>query len=121
MEDKEAFSLFERGVTKHPIKSALIVRYSPFPQILKNFSLSVTKSVTYPIFVLAIIIHGFPFSLLWAALGHDSSMRLRASDAGEVMATNKVLNGLLVFVTFFGFVVSPLVTGWWLADLRNDS
>ena len=119
MEDKESFSLIERGVTKHPIQSALIVRYSPFPQILKNFGLSVTKPVTYPIFVLAIVIHGFPFSLLWAALGHDSSMRLRASDAGEVLATNKVLNGLLVFVTFFGFVVSPLVTGWWLADLRT--
>lgn len=48
-------------------------------------------------------------------------MRLRASDAGEIMASNKVLNWLLAFVTFFGFVVSPAITGWWLADLRKDS
>jgi len=121
MKDNESFSLIERGVAKNPTQSALIVRYSPFPQLIKNFSLSLTKSVSYPIFLLAILIHGLPFSILWAALGNDSSMRLRASDAGEIMASNKVLNWLLAFVTFFGFVVSPAITGWWLADLRKDS
>ena len=121
LKDNESFSLIERGVAKNPTQSALIVRYSPFPQLIKNFSLSLTKSVSYPIFLLAILIHGLPFSILWAALGNDSSMRLRASDAGEIMASNKVLNWLLAFVTFFGFVVSPAITGWWLADLRKDS
>jgi len=121
LKDNESFSLIERGVAKNPTQSALIVRYSPFPQLIKNFSLGLTKSVSYPIFLLAILIHGLPFSILWAALGNDSSMRLRASDAGEIMASNKVLNWLLAFVTFFGFVVSPAITGWWLAELRKDS
>lgn len=121
MKDNESFGLIERGVAKNPTQSALIVRYSPFPQLIKNFSLGLTKSVSYPIFLLAILIHGLPFSILWAALGNDSSIRLRASDAGEVVASNKVLNWLLAFVTFFGFVVSPAITGWWLADLRKDS
>lgn len=120
LKENESFALIERGVAKSPVQSALIVRYSPFPQLIKNFGLSVTHPVSYPIFILAIVIHGFPFSLLWASLGYDSSLRLRASDAGEVMVANKVLNGLLVFVTFFGFVVSPIVTGWWLNDLRKE-
>jgi len=120
LKDNESFALIERGVAKSPVQSALIVRYSPFPQLIKNFGLSVTHPVSYPIFILAIVIHGFPFSLLWASLGYDSSLRLRASDAGEVMVANKILNGLLVFVTFFGFVVSPIVTGWWLNDLRKE-
>ena len=62
MKDNESFSLIERGVAKNPTQSALIVRYSPFPQLIKNFSLSLTKSVSYPIFLLAILIHGLPFS-----------------------------------------------------------
>jgi uncharacterized membrane protein YdjX (TVP38/TMEM64 family) len=121
MEENDIFGLVERGVQRHPVKSALIVRYSPFPQLIKNFALSLTKPVTWPIFLLAITIHGFPFSLLWAALGNDSSMRLRASEMGETMAANVVLNSLLIFVTVFGFVVSPAITGWWLADLRKES
>jgi len=40
---------------------------------------------------------------------------------GETMAANVVLNSLLIFVTVFGFVVSPAITGWWLADLRKES
>ncbi|KAL7525411.1 hypothetical protein ACHAWF_001349 [Thalassiosira exigua] len=116
MEGVKAFGSIERGMARNPVWGTMVVRYSPFPQFLKNFSLSVTRSVKFPLFLLAIFVHGFPFSMLWAALGEDSARRLRASDAGEVMAANKVLNGLLVFVTVFGFVVSPAVTGWWLAD-----
>ena len=119
MDENETFGLIQEGVQKKPFQSALILRYSPFPQLIKNFALSITKPVTFPIFILAILIHGFPFSLLWAALGHDSSMRLRASEMGESMTTNVVLNSILVFVTIFGFVVSPAITGWWLADLRK--
>ena len=100
--------------------AALVIRYSPFPEFVKNFSLSMTKPISYPMFVLAIIIHGLPFSLLWAALGNDSSLRLRASEAGETMGANVVLNGLLLFVTIFGFVVSPALTGWWFASLKDE-
>ena len=121
MEENDIFGLVERGVQRHPIRSSLIVRYSPFPQLIKNFALSLTTPVTFPIFLLAISIHGLPFSLLWAALGNDSSMRLRASEVGETMAANLVLNSLLIFVTVVGFVISPAITGWWLADLRKES
>ncbi len=119
MDENETFGLIQEGVQKKPFQSALILRYSPFPQLIKNFALSITKPITFPIFIVAISIHGFPFSLLWAALGHDSSMRLRASEMGESMTTNVVLNSILVFVTIFGFVVSPAITAGWLADLRK--
>ncbi len=121
VEGIESFSLIERGVRLHPIRSAFIVRYSPLPQIVKNFGISMTKPVTYPMFFLTVVVHGLPFSLLWAALGYDSSVRLRASQMGEIVPTNYILNGLLVFVTVFGFVFSPAITGWWLADLRNKA
>lgn len=121
MEKNETLQLVDKSVARHPFKSALIVRYSVFPQLFKNFGLSMTRPVSLPIFIAAIVIHGFPFSVLWAALGNDSLMRLRASELGEPIASNVVLNGFLVCVTIFGFVVSPAVTGWWLADLRKGS
>jgi len=119
MEESKHFGLIEREVASNPMRSALIMRYSPFPELIKNFALSITRPVTYPMFVAAIFVHGLPFSMLWAWLGNDSSLRLRAAEAGETMAANVILNGLLVFVTVFGFVISPAVTGWWLRDLSR--
>mmetsp|Transcript_9712 Transcript_9712/g.21901 ORF Transcript_9712/g.21901 Transcript_9712/m.21901 type:complete len:369 (-) Transcript_9712:74-1180(-) len=121
MEDSEPFGLIQRGVTRNPMLSAFIVRYSVFPQLIKNFGMSLTNGVTFPMFLLVIMVHGFPFSLIWAALGNDSSLRLRASESGETMAANVILSGLVLFVTAFGFLVSPAITGWWLADLRREN
>jgi hypothetical protein len=45
---------------------------------------------------------------------------LRGRGGGGIIPANLVLNGLLAFVTVFGFVVSPAITGWWLADLRKE-
>lgn len=121
LQNNEVLELMERSVAKSPMQSALIVRYSPFPQLIKNFGLSMMEPVQLTVFLLAICIHGFPFSILWAALGHDSSLRLRAEENGQSLAVNWVLNGALVFVTVFGFIVSPAITGWWLAGLRKNN
>ena len=119
--DNEVLKLLERSVAKRPIRSAMIMRYSPFPQLIKNFGLSMTEPVTLPVFLLAIVVHGFPFSVLWAALGQDSSLRLRAKEIGtNSLDVNWALNGALLFVTVFGFVVSPLITGWWLTSMKDD-
>ncbi|KAL7477513.1 hypothetical protein ACHAW6_003321 [Cyclotella cf. meneghiniana] len=121
LRQNETLELINAGVARHPMRTAFIVRYSVFPQLVKNYGLSITRPVSLPIFILAIVVHGLPFSILWAALGHDSSLRLRAEEGGgETLEVNWVLNGCLVFVTVFGFVVSPVVTGWWLADLKRD-
>ena len=118
--ENETLNLMEKSVERHPVRSALIVRYSPFPQLIKNFGLSMLPPVSLQHFVLAIVVHGLPFSILWACLGHDSSLRLKAQEADDSFEVNWILNGCLVFVTVFGFVISPVVTGWWLTDLRRD-
>lgn len=120
LEENEVLELMEKSVALNPIRSAMIIRYSPFPQLIKNFGLSMMEAVNLPVFLMAICVHGFPFSVLWASLGYDSSLRLRAEEVGEGLDVNWVLNGALVFVTVFGFVVSPLITGWWLAGLRKE-
>lgn len=119
MEGTEPYETVVRGAARNPTRAAFVVRYSVFPQLVKNFGMSVTRPVSFSTFFLSIMVHGFPFSLLWAALGQDAGLRLRASQVGMEMAANMLLNGLLAFVTIFGFVVSPTITGLWLADLRK--
>jgi len=121
LQNNELLGLMEKSVARNPIRSALVMRYSPFPQLIKNFGLSMMEPVTLSVFLAAIVVHGFPFSILWAALGDDSSMRLRADEMGETIDANWILNGTLVFVTVFGFVISPLITGWWISDLKNEN
>ena len=118
----EPFDSIVRGAARNPARTAFVVRYSVFPQAVKNFGMALTTPVSFPVFLLSIVVHGLPFSTLWAALGDDAGSRLRASesgDGGEIPA-NIVLNGLLAFVTVFGFVVSPAITGLWLADLHRE-
>ncbi len=118
--DTEPFGSIVRGAGRNPVRAAFVVRYSVFPQAIKNFGMALTMPVSFPIFLLSAIVHGLPFSVLWAALGDDAGVRLRASELGkEAMPANVILNGLLAFVTIFGFVVSPTITGLWLADLRK--
>ena len=100
-------------------KCVLLVQGNPWLDYIKNYALSMTK-LSYPIFILAVIVHGFPFSFLWAAVGNDANLRLRTLEMGETMAANAVLNWSVIFVFIFGFVISPSVTGWWLADLRQE-
>ena len=119
LESTEPYETVVRGAARNPIRAAFVVRYSVFPQLVKNYGMSLCKPVSFSTFFVSIVVHGFPFSLLWAALGQDAGLRLRASEAGMEMAANILLNGLLAFVTIFGFVVSPTITGLWLADLRK--
>ena len=120
----EPFDSIVRGAARNPVRTAFVVRYSVFPQAVKNFGMALTTPVSFPVFLLSIVVHGLPFSTLWAALGDDAGSRLRASESGDgeggIIPANLVLNGLLAFVTVFGFVVSPAITGWWLADLRKE-
>ncbi|KAL3791849.1 hypothetical protein ACHAW5_002900 [Stephanodiscus triporus] len=120
MEGSEAFGAVVRGASRNPVRTAFVVRYSVFPQAIKNFGMALTTPVSFPVFLSSAVVHGLPFSTLWAALGDDAGARLRASESGGEMPANLVLNGLLAFVTIFGFVVSPTITGLWLADLRGE-
>ncbi len=117
----EPFASIVRGAARDPLRTAFVVRYSVFPQAMKNFGMALTTPVPFPVFLLSIVVHGLPFSLLWAALGDDAGSRLWASESGwGEIPPNLILNGLLAFVTVFGFVVSPTITGLWLADLRRE-
>jgi uncharacterized membrane protein YdjX (TVP38/TMEM64 family) len=79
----EPFDSIVRGAARNPVRTAFVVRYSVFPQAVKNFGMALTTPVSFPVFLLSIVVHGLPFSTLWAALGDDAGSRLRASESGD--------------------------------------
>uniref|UniRef100_A0A7S4W9J7 Uncharacterized protein n=2 Tax=Ditylum brightwellii TaxID=49249 RepID=A0A7S4W9J7_9STRA len=142
LSDNEILSLVEKSMTSRPLRTSLTMKYSIFPEAIKNYGLSIMTPVKPWIFALATFIHGFPFTIVWTNLGWDSSMRLKVNemakratatpeddliDAGSTMVSspttlppNKLLGVAVVFVTVWGIVGSPAIMALWIRDLRKN-
>jgi uncharacterized membrane protein YdjX (TVP38/TMEM64 family) len=114
--NNDTFKSIAHSVSRHQLKNALFLKFSIFPEIIKNFSMA-AMDVSPSVFLLVTIIHGVPYTLLWNWLGHDTSKRMKSI---EPLSPNYVLNSLLFGVTVFGIVGSPSVFAFWLRSLKND-
>jgi uncharacterized membrane protein YdjX (TVP38/TMEM64 family) len=114
--NNDIFLSISHSVSRHQLKNALFLKFSIFPEIIKNFSMAV-MDVSYQVFVLVTVIHGLPYTLLWNWLGHDSAMRLKSIEA---IPPHYILNSLLLAVTIFGIVGSPALFAFWLRSLQKD-
>ena len=83
----EIFNLIESSFESNPIGVALIWRFSPLPEFIKNFGLSAIPGLKLRHFFVAVVLHGFPFTCLWTVLGNETSMVLRgiASEPSKVL------------------------------------
>ena len=113
----EIFTLLEGSIAEKPIRSSLYMRYSSFPEFVKNFSLAVMP--LHPsIFALAIFIHGVPYSLLWAFIGDETKRRLDPVEGHR--PHSNLYEGLLIFSTIFGIIGSPAIVAYWIKDMKKD-
>ena len=110
----EIFTLLQYSITQKPIRSALLMRFSSFPELMKNFGLAIMP-LHYSVFALAIFIHGVPYSLLWAYIGNESKKRLNES----YNPTNRLYEGLLLFSGIFGVFGSPSILAYWMFDMKK--
>lgn len=97
-----------RSISKRPFSSSLIMKFSIFPELVKNLTLSAIENVKWWIFFLVSLLHFTPYSFLWTALGHDSALRLENID----MPPNNVLKGCMLFSFVLGGVTPPLFLLW---------
>jgi len=111
----EMFNLIESSFESNPIGVALIWRFSPLPEFLKNFGLSAIPGLKLRHFFVAVLLHGFPFTCLWTVLGAETSMVLR----GLVSEPSKILKIITSLVPPFGFIVSPTLVGLWIKSLKK--
>ena len=109
------FRLSEQEVTYRPIATALMLKYSCFPEFVKNYGSSLLKPIPLWAYVGATLLHGGPFTLLWCYLGMDSHKRMQ----DHSHPPDPILKAGLIVAGIVGFVVSPLGMAWWIRDLRH--
>lgn len=100
-----------------PFATAMLIKYSCFPEFIKNFGSSLILPVTIDKFILATMIHGWSFTALWTVLGVDASLRLVHPSRPRNMGLTVCI--ALTFV--IGFVLSPALMVWWIRDLQQRS
>ena len=72
----EYLELVKYSIVKNPIQVALIWRFSFLPEQVKNFGLAVLPLKTWE-FIIAVLMHGFPFTCLWTFLGNEMGLVVR--------------------------------------------
>lgn len=89
-----------------PLLTAFLMKFSCFPEMLKNFGSSLLPVIQWWMFAVATLIHGGIFTALWTWLGQQST------GAGSTTVA-------LGIAAFMGLVVTPAVMAWWIRDLKR--
>mmetsp|Transcript_10249 Transcript_10249/g.15403 ORF Transcript_10249/g.15403 Transcript_10249/m.15403 type:complete len:196 (+) Transcript_10249:1083-1670(+) len=115
LKDNEYMDLVKDSIAKRPVRVALVWRFSPLPEQIKNFGLAILPVKTWQ-FTVAVLSHGFPFTLLWTFMGNEMGLLVK----GLVDGPSKVLKILIAGVYVLGFFVSPSLVGLWVKGLRDE-
>lgn len=115
--DNNILQLIDGSVEAHPLKVSFLLKYSCFPEMIKNFGSATLKPIRLWMFVLATAVHGWSFTMLWTLLGMDTANRLK----NEALPPNRVLHVGLVGAMLVGIVISPLLMAWWVRDMRTQA
>jgi uncharacterized membrane protein YdjX (TVP38/TMEM64 family) len=100
-----------------PWSTAFLMKYSCFPEFVKNFGSSFLAVSPFQ-FAVATLIHGGSFTLLWTWWGVETTLRLQ-SPADHVASVG--LKIALVVAGFVGVVATPAVMTWWISSLRQEA
>jgi uncharacterized membrane protein YdjX (TVP38/TMEM64 family) len=98
-----------------PLMTAFLMKFSCFPELVKNLGSSMIVAVRPWMFLLATMVHGGSFTMLWTWLGVDTAARIKQPD----LPVNIPLRWTLGMGMFVGVVVTPLVMAWWIRDLQQ--
>jgi uncharacterized membrane protein YdjX (TVP38/TMEM64 family) len=100
-----------------PLVTAFYMKFSCFPEGIKNFGSACIPSLHYWMFLLVTFLHGGLFTCIWTWLGVDAAARLR--DA--TLPTNGPLQVALGAALFVGVVLTPLLMAGWMRDLQRHA
>ena len=114
LKDNEMMGLVQESIQENPVRVALIWRFSFLPEQIKTFGLSVLP-VSLLHYVTAVVLHGFPFTCLWTAMGAEAGVLAR----GTVTTPSNVFKVLVVGIQIFGFFISPTMVGLWVKSLKD--
>jgi len=111
LKENELIQLIESSIDEMPLRVALLTRFSPLPEFVKNCGMAVLPlPITY--FTTSILIHGLSFTCLWTYVGAETAKVMRGA------APSTTLKTLATGVTLLEFV-SPTLIGLWVKTLRD--
>lgn len=116
LEDNEVFGLVDKAVAKKPYGTSVLVRFFPFPELVKNLGLSILPPVQLGVFLAATFTHTFPFTILWTWLGCDTVAHMR----DDTLAPNRALAAVLVAVTAFGVFGAPALVAMFVRSMKLE-
>mmetsp|Transcript_21047 Transcript_21047/g.31644 ORF Transcript_21047/g.31644 Transcript_21047/m.31644 type:complete len:325 (+) Transcript_21047:57-1031(+) len=115
MKDNEWMGKIDKSFKSHPFGVALIWRFSPLPEFVKNVGPSLVKTLKTRYQLLAILAHGLPFTILWSFMGAETAAVARGGEASVL------LKRLVAIISSVGLFVSPTLFGMWLKGLGDDT
>lgn len=104
----------DKSFESNPLGVALIWRFSPLPEIVKNIGPALSPKSRTQHQILATLLHGVPFTVLWSVMGHEAGLVARGGKESVI------LKRLVAGIMWVGLVVSPSAFGWWLKSLGED-
>jgi uncharacterized membrane protein YdjX (TVP38/TMEM64 family) len=100
--------------THPPLLTAFLMKFSCFPELLKNLGSSLIPVIRLWMFLLVTVVHGGTFTCVWTWLGVDTAKRIHAE-----LPANRPLQVTLVVAAIVGMGLTPLVMAWWIRDLKR--
>lgn len=77
LEDNEWIDKINVSFETNPYKVALIWRFSPLPEFVKNIGPALVPTLKTRYQILATLTHGLPFTVLWSCIGNEAAMVAR--------------------------------------------
>lgn len=77
LQDNEWIDKINDSFQTNPYKVALIWRFSPLPEFVKNIGPALVPTLKTRYQVLATLTHGLPFTVLWSCIGNEAAMVAR--------------------------------------------
>ncbi|KAL3805801.1 hypothetical protein HJC23_007762 [Cyclotella cryptica] len=114
MKDNEWMQKIDSSFQSHPFRVALIWRFSPLPEFVKNIGPSLVPTLKTRYQILATLVHGLPFTVLWSIMGNEAAGVARGKGASAV------LKRMVAIISWIGLFVSPTLFGWWIKGLGES-
>lgn len=114
MDGNEWMDKIARSFRSRPLSSALVWRFSPLPEFVKNVGPALVPTLRTRVQATALLVHGVPFTVLWSLVGGEAARAARGGVASVA------LKRTVAAITWVGLVVSPTLFGWWIRGLGGE-
>lgn len=115
LKDNEWMDKISGSFKSHPYRVALIWRFSPLPEFMKNIGPALVPTLRTKYQILAIVTHGLPFSILWSCVGGEAARVARGGQASVLFKQ------MVALISWVGIFVSPTLFGRWLKGLGEPA